>query len=116
MIVGIAVSAIPASEALIKRDYSYLSDSHLTARFGNTKVCGDHLCKPGEWDKLQAKLNAAQVGNQTTSNTTTTMPTTPSTTQTPSGVCQEIQNLLEGIGTSQSTISKVMTDLNCPSS
>lgn len=43
---------IPESNALVKRDFSYRDDQHLTASTGNTKVCGNHLCTPGEWKKL----------------------------------------------------------------
>src|SRR5690348_17613550 len=57
----------PATNGLVKRDYSYANDQHLTARFGNDKVCGDHLCAPGEWTKLQENLNQAQRSEEHTS-------------------------------------------------
>ncbi|MDE1765599.1 MAG: hypothetical protein KGI27_04885 [Thaumarchaeota archaeon] len=63
-------TATPAN-ALTPRDYSYLNDNHLTVLTGNTKVCGDHLCAPGEWDKLQASLNTAQLANKTGATLTT---------------------------------------------
>lgn len=79
--------AIPANAELTKRG-SFLNDQHLTVRFGNTKVCGDHMCGPGEWAKLQEDLANAQFGaigkNQTqttsTSNVTMTTPTQPTMT------------------------------------
>lgn len=42
---------IPESYALIQRDFSYGNDQPLTASTGNTKVCGNHLCMPGEWKR-----------------------------------------------------------------
>ena len=39
----------PSANGLTKRDYSQTSDQHLTARFGNTAVCGDHMCALGEY-------------------------------------------------------------------
>src|SRR3989475_6019138 len=52
---------IPSANALTKRDYGVLSDQHLTARFGNTVVCGDHLCGPGDFMKMQQSLNQEQI-------------------------------------------------------
>jgi hypothetical protein len=59
---------IPSANALTKRDYTSPNDQHLTALYGNTVVCGDHLCGPGEFSKLQQELNDAQ-----TKKTNTTM-------------------------------------------
>lgn len=67
---SVAGSLLPASNALIQRDFSYLNDQHLTVSNGNTKVCGDHLCASGEWDRLQETLAAAQQGYKTPKNTT----------------------------------------------
>lgn len=106
---SVAVSTIPASNALIQRDFSYLNDNHLTVRTGNTKVCGDHLCAPGEWDKLQESLNAAQVGNVTKPTTTTT--TAPTTA--PSVTCSAVKNALAGAGASSSLTQQVLTALGC---
>lgn len=65
LILSVAGSAIPSSNALIQRDYTYLNDNPITASTENTKVCGDHLCVHGEWGKLQDALNAAQLGHKT---------------------------------------------------
>ncbi|MGI0068937.1 MAG: hypothetical protein ACREAN_01630, partial [Nitrosopumilaceae archaeon] len=59
VIASIAGITLPAANALITRDYTYLNDNHLTALYGESAVCGDHMCAPGEWDKLQASLTAA---------------------------------------------------------
>ncbi|MGI0069974.1 MAG: hypothetical protein ACREAN_06950 [Nitrosopumilaceae archaeon] len=75
LIASVAGSTIPASNAtLVQRDLSYLNDNHLTALYGESAVCGDHICAPGEWDKLQASLTAAQLGYQGGRNVTQTMP------------------------------------------
>lgn len=63
-------TTISPANALIKRDYYYLNDQHLTARFGNTAVCGDHICAPGEWEKLHQTLAMAQLGHQGGRNAT----------------------------------------------
>jgi hypothetical protein len=52
---------IPSASALTKRDYYVVNDQHLTARFGNYLVCGDHICAPGEYTKMQQQLNQAQM-------------------------------------------------------
>lgn len=112
-------TSIHYASALEKRDYSYLNDNHCTARYNcaGAQICGDHLCAPGEWEKLQAKLNAAQIGHQAGSNATkTNMPslsTTTSVQSVPVVVCQSIKNILEGAGASSSLTAKVMADLGC---
>ena len=65
-LLAIAISSIvalsitlPAATALTQRDN--FDDSHTTARFlGGQKICGDHLCKHGEYDKQLQQLNDAQ--------------------------------------------------------
>ena len=65
-LLAIAISSIvalsitlPAATALIQRDN--FDDSHTTVRFlGGQKICGDHMCKPGEYDKQLKHLNDAQ--------------------------------------------------------
>lgn len=50
---------LPAAYALIQRDN--FDDSHTTNRFlGGIKVCGDHLCKPGEYNKMIKAMSDAQ--------------------------------------------------------
>jgi hypothetical protein len=57
-IVALSIT-LPAATALIQRDN--FDDSHTTARFlGGQKICGDHLCKHGEYDKQLQRLNDAQ--------------------------------------------------------
>ena len=116
LVASVAVSAIPASNALIQRDYSYLNDNHITVRTGNTKVCGDHLCAPGEWDKLQAQLNSAQLGNQTKGSTTTTTPSTttaPSTGGSASTLCMSVKSALASANADATVTQKVLSDLGC---
>ena len=56
------VMTIPAASALTARTDFF--DNHTTARFGNSPVCGDHMCAPGEHDKWVKALNDAQRGYQ----------------------------------------------------
>ncbi len=51
MIASVTIFAIPESNALTKRDYSVRNDAPITASTGNTKVCGNHICAPGEWNR-----------------------------------------------------------------
>ena len=116
---------VPLANALTQRDWSYgYNDNRITARYGNTAVCGDHMCAPGEWDKLQASLTAAQLGNQggrTTTPTTTpttqaTTPTTPSAAMPPGvtpKICANVKSMLSDAGVSSTEITQVMADLGC---
>jgi hypothetical protein len=57
-IVALSIT-LPAATALTQRDN--FDDSHTTARYlGGQKVCGDHLCKPGQYDKQLQQMNDAQ--------------------------------------------------------
>ncbi|MGI0073672.1 MAG: hypothetical protein ACREA3_07670, partial [Nitrosotalea sp.] len=94
--------------------------NHLTALYGESAVCGDHMCAPGEWDKLQASLTAAQLGHQGGRNATQTgvpSSTSASSNYVPTGatpkVCDAVKNLLASAGVSSDVISKVMADLSC---
>lgn len=127
----------PSTQNLEKRNYYSLDDQHLTARYGNTKVCGDHMCGPGEWARLQNNLNQAQIthhGNATkfnmvppkpipqpsapvnsTATTTTPQPVPP--TPTPptavsSSVCMAVK-MAVGNSTTSDVVAKVMADLGC---
>ncbi len=65
-LLAVAISSIlalsvtlPAAYALTQRN-NY-DDSHTTARFlGGIKICGDHICKPGEHNKMVIAMNEAQ--------------------------------------------------------
>jgi hypothetical protein len=117
LIASVVGLTVPATNALTQRDYSYLNDNHLTARTGNTAVCGDHLCAPGEWEKLQASLAAAQLGNQGGRNQTQTTASTAtapaSQTTAPAAVCDGVKAILNGAGMSSSVTAKVLADLGC---
>ncbi len=40
--------------ALTPRDISILDDRFTTERYpGGQKICGDHMCKPGEWSMMK---------------------------------------------------------------
>src|SRR5579864_2718973 len=54
---------LPSANALTKRDYTAPNDQPLTVTYGgNFVVCGDHICGPGEYTKMQQELNQAQTG------------------------------------------------------
>jgi hypothetical protein len=122
VIASIVGTTLPAANALVTRDFAYLNDNHITALYGNTMVCGDHMCAPGEWDKLQASLTAAQLGHQGGRNatqtggvpsaSTTAAPTTAPTGATPK-VCEVVKTMLNSAGVSPSVVSQVMADLSC---
>jgi hypothetical protein len=69
LILSVAGSSIPLSNALIQADHTYLNDNPITTSTGNTKVCGDHLCAPGEWEKLQDARSTAQQEHNTVNAT-----------------------------------------------
>lgn len=65
-----AVSVLPMANALTAR--TDFSDRHTTATLGNSKVCGDHVCGPGEktaWANKMASLQrmgTGKIGNGAT--------------------------------------------------
>ncbi len=112
LVASVAVSAIPASNALIQRDYSYLNDNPQTVLTGNDKVCGDHLCAPGEWDKLQSSLSVAQMGNQTGRNATTTT-VKPMQSSGSSSLCNLVKNALSNANADPTITQTVLSNLGC---
>lgn len=143
IIASVLGQAIPVLGALEKRDYSYYNSQHLTARFGNSMVCGDHICSPGEWSKMQVHLNQAQISHGSGKNVTKTTPTTtvktnstssttsvnanstsvppvqptpvpiPTPTPVPYSVCNTVKAVLTNSTISSSVITKIMTSLGC---
>lgn len=65
LILSLSCFPLQSSDALTQRDFSYLNDQRTTASNGNTKICGDHMCIRGEWDKIQEFLAAEQRGHIT---------------------------------------------------
>ncbi|OLC93733.1 MAG: hypothetical protein AUI92_02260 [Thaumarchaeota archaeon 13_1_40CM_3_38_6] len=88
LVASVTVATLPVANALTRNAFN---DSHTTARFGNSKVCGDHICAPGEHEKMSTELNTAQrnaqAGRATTPSTTPTAPaqTTPPAQNMPQG-------------------------------
>lgn len=136
LITSVLGQTIPASGMLEKRNYAYLTDQHLTARLGNSKVCGDHMCVAGEWSKLQENLNKAQIGHGSEKNFTKTTPSTtakvnstssatpaqpvqpvptpiPTPPVTPYSVCKAVKETLANSTVSSDVVAKIMTDLSC---
>ena len=126
LVTSIAAVTIPAASALTSR--SSFNDNHYTALYpGGPRICGDHICAPGEYDKMQQALGQAQMKGKTGSTTPST-PTQPTTTPTPPttmppmngtttmpamSVCDNVKAILTNAGTSQDVIAKVMADLSC---
>ena len=48
LMTSLLVVNMPQANALTQRDFSVYDDSHVTASYGISKVCGNHLCAPGE--------------------------------------------------------------------
>lgn len=65
------IDAFPIVNALTKNTFD---DSHTTARFGNSKVCGDHICAPGEHQKMIEAMMQAQHTKHVIPNTSTILP------------------------------------------
>jgi hypothetical protein len=110
LMASVAVSTIPASNALIQRDFSYLNDQQKTVRYGETSVCGDHLCAPGEWDKLQTSISSAQQGKQTGNATTTTAAPM---TSSASSLCTAVKAALANANTDSTMAAAVLSKLGC---
>lgn len=136
LVTSFVMMNVQAANALVQRDWSYGFDDNIrVARWGNNLVCGDHMCAPGEWDQLQAKLTASQLGYQGGRNATnpSEVPSTPTTTTTPSTVpsttttapapqmqngvtpklCSAVKDVLSSAGVTDSAINAVMADLGC---
>lgn len=72
----LGASLMHSAYSLTPRDFAYLHDNHYTYFHpGSTMVCGDHICKPGEWDGWIGKLMIDQIKGQAPSNVTTTSST-----------------------------------------
>jgi len=120
LMTSIAAVTIPAASALTSR--SSFNDNHYTALYpGGPRICGDHMCAPGEYGKMQQALAQAQMKGKTGSTTPST-PTTPTTTPPMNGtsttmpamsVCDSVKATLTTAGISSTVIAKVMADLSC---
>ncbi|HYL65904.1 MAG TPA: hypothetical protein VEU72_01980 [Nitrosopumilaceae archaeon] len=63
---------LPVANALTSR--SSFNDNHYTALYpGGPRICGDHVCAPGEYDKMQQELSQAQMKGKAGSTSTQTM-------------------------------------------
>ncbi|MBI3639520.1 MAG: hypothetical protein HY223_04305 [Thaumarchaeota archaeon] len=55
---------LPVASALTSRNN--FNDNHYTALYpGGPRICGDHICTPGEYDKMQQGLAQAQMKGKT---------------------------------------------------
>src|SRR5690348_17444200 len=71
LLTSLLVVNLPQVNALVQRDFSILDDSHTTASYGYSKVCGNHLCAPGEHTKW---LNAVWHSQSTSYGKVTNAP------------------------------------------
>ena len=55
-----AASVLPVANALTAR--TDFSNRHLSASYGNSPICGDHVCAPGEKTAWAAKISSLQRG------------------------------------------------------
>lgn len=53
-----AVSVLPTVNALTQR--TDFSNRHLSASYGNSPICGDHICAPGEKTQWLNKISELQ--------------------------------------------------------
>ena len=114
LMTSIAAVTIPAASALTSR--SSFNDNHYTALYpGGPRICGDHICAPGEYDKMQQALGQAQMKGKTGSTTPSTpvMNNTSTTTMPAMSVCDSVKATLTNAGISSTVIAKVMADLSC---
>lgn len=60
------IITLPVAGALTPRNFEYLKDQQCTFRYSGcgAKICGDHVCAPGEWGKWIAQLLASQKGGR----------------------------------------------------
>ncbi|SRR5579875_120654 len=73
VVLVLGASLLQSAYSLTPRDFSYLHDNHYTYFHpGSTMICGDHICKPGEWDTWIGKLMVDQMKGKAPSNVTTT--------------------------------------------
>ena len=110
-----SIVVIPAATALTAR--TTFNDNHYTASRpgGSQRICGDHVCAPGEYDKMQQALSQAQMTGKNAPSAPTTTPTPPTTTPTMTSmaVCQTVKGNLMNAGVPSAVIAKVLADLGC---
>jgi len=62
LVVATMILSLPAANALTAR--MNFNDNHYTyISLGGPKICGDHLCKPGEWNQWIHQLMSHQIKN-----------------------------------------------------
>jgi hypothetical protein len=113
LLTSVAASILPAANALTKNTWD---DSHTTARFGNSKVCGDHLCAPGEHQALVQKINDAQklVLVQTTPTQTVTPTQTPNQTTPTPPAAQNMPSMPTMVSPTWTTKTGTVTSIQDP--
>ncbi len=78
------MGTIPAASALTAR--TSFNDNHYTALYpGGPRICGDHICAAGEYEKMQQALAHAQMKGKTGTTAPSVPSTTPTTPSAPQG-------------------------------
>ncbi|MGI0026683.1 MAG: hypothetical protein ACREAD_02440 [Nitrosopumilaceae archaeon] len=116
LMTSIAAVTIPAASALTSR--SSFNDNHYTANYpGGPRICGDHMCAPGEYDKMQEALAQAQMKGKTGTSTPQGNMTQGNMPQMQnklaSSDCQKVQAALTDAQVNADKAAKVMAALGC---
>src|SRR2546428_68299 len=107
LVASVTVTTLPVANALTRNVFN---DSHTTARFGSSNVCGDHICAPGEREKMSTELNNAQRNAQAGRATTpSTNSTAPAQTTPPAQNMSQGQNIPQTMPTMASPMWKTKT-------
>src|SRR5438445_4701121 len=89
---------LPAANALTSR--SNFNDNHYTALYpGGPRICGGHVCSPGEYDKMQQELAQAQMKGKTGTTSTQGQNMMQKQNMTDHNMMQQ-QNMMHGAMTS----------------
>ena len=103
LVVATMIILLPAANALTAR--MNFNDNHYTyISLGGPKVCGDHLCKPGEWNQWIHQLMSHQLKNV---KNAIVVNSTPSTNYVKKAAYNDANTLIK---TSDGHISGIITE------
>ena len=58
LVSSFVASSLPSANALTAR--TDFTNRHTSASYGNSHICGDHKCSPGEQTQMMMKISASQ--------------------------------------------------------
>jgi hypothetical protein len=58
LVSSFVASVLPSANALTQR--TDFSNRHTSASYGNSRICGDHICKSGEQTQWMMKVSSSQ--------------------------------------------------------